>query len=86
MITPERYRQIAFQAIQLLRQTERKRKPDANWKDIDDYIFSEMDLERGEVNEIFGMDKYPNATVYTGSCYPDGTSPKNFDETYFSKT
>ena len=86
MITPERYRQIAFQAIQLLRQTERKRKPDANWKDIDDYIFSEMDLERGEVNEIFGTDKYPNAMVYTGSCYRDGTSPKNFDETYFSKT
>lgn len=86
MITPERYRQIAFQAIQLLRQTERKRKPDSDWKDIDDYIFSEMDLERAEVNEIFGTDKYPNAMVYTGSCYPDGTSPKNFDETYFSKT
>lgn len=84
MLTPERTKQIAFQAIQLLRQRERKHKPDSDWKDIDDYLFSEMDLERGEVNEIFSA--YSSTPmVYTGSYYPNGASPKNFDTLYFTK-
>lgn len=83
MLTLERTKQIAFQTIQLLRQTERKRKPDADWKDIDDYIFSELDLEVSEANELFRP--YPEATLYTGSCYPNGASPKNFDTLYFRK-
>lgn len=83
MLTLERTKQIAFQTIQLLRQMERKRKPNADWKDIDDYLFSELDLECDEVNEIFA--NHPGIMVYTGSCYPNGTSPKNFDTRYFSK-
>lgn len=79
-MTKERLLQIAFQAIQMLRKTERK--PGKDWKDIDDYIFSELDIEKGELLEIF--EPY-SSMVYVGSCFPDGESPKDYDAKYFKE-
>lgn len=83
MLTQKRAKQIAFQAIQLLRRTSMESGGFEDWKDADDWIFSEMDLEIDEVNEIFA--DYPNTQVYIGSCYSNGVSPKDYDKKYFNK-
>lgn len=80
MLTPERTKQIAFQAIQLARQLAKRDFHDPN--DADDWLFSEIDLEINEAREIFA--NYPNTRPYLGSCYPDGTSPKDFDVRHFN--
>lgn len=79
-ISAERYKQIAFQALQLLRSTVRTKYYD--WKDADDWLFAEMDLEAGEVEEIYSG--YFDM-VYTGSCFADGESPKNYDKVHFDE-
>ena len=79
-IESDRAQQIAFCAIQLLRKELRKEFHD--WKDADDYIFSELDLEESELKTLFAP--YPHADVYTGSCHRDGDSKKDFDVRYYA--
>ena len=80
MLTPERTKQIAFQAIQLARRLA-KEHDFSDQKDADDWVFSEMDLEVNEALEIFA--DYPKTRPYLGSCYPDNTSPKDYDSQHF---
>lgn len=84
-ITAERYKQIAFQTIQMLRKVTHTRKDfnGRDWKDTDDWVFSELDLEKQELIEIFSG--YSDACIYTGSCFDNGESPKDYDQKYFNK-
>lgn len=78
-MSAQRAKQIAFCLIQLIRKMEERTGHDPN--DTDDWLFSELDIEKGELLEIF---KPYNIPVYTASCFSDGESPKNFDREYFS--
>lgn len=79
-MTNERLKQISFCLIQLLRKEIRDNWEGTDQKDVDDYIFSELDLEVNELAEIVqGYD----STVYTGSCFCPNESPKNYDKRYF---
>ena len=64
---------LFFEILQLLRKTAAN-LPDfkgADWKDADDYIFSELNLTEEDVEQIYdGHDDL----VYTGSCIP-GPAP-----------
>lgn len=74
-----RARQIAFCALQLIRQEREKKGHDP--VDTDDWLFSELDMEKQEVADLFGTyGVYP----YTGSCFDNGDSPKNYDTVHFS--
>lgn len=79
-MTVERAKQIAFCTLQLIRQEEVKKGRDS--VDVDDWLFSELDLETSEIIELF--DPY-QIHPYTGSAYIDGDSPKNFDREYYAK-
>lgn len=76
-----RAKQIAFCALQLLRKEMGKEMPNADWKDIDDVLFSELDIEMGELEEIYKP--YPDVLVYAGSCFVNGQSPKDYDTVHF---
>ena len=78
-MTAERAKQIAFQALQLIRIKREETGHDPN--DTDDWLFSELDVERGELAEIF---KPYGVLYYAGSCFPDGESPKDYDRKHFS--
>lgn len=54
---------LLFQTLQLLRKTVSKEFED--WKDADDWIFSELDFTADEVEQIY---KGRGESVYTGSC------------------
>ena len=84
-ISTERYKQIAFQAIQLLRKVTHSREAfnGNDWKDTDDWVFSELDLEKQELMSIFSG--YNGTLIYAGSCFPYGESPKNYDRQFFDK-
>lgn len=73
-----RLHQIAFCALQLIRIKSERRGMDP--KDTDDWLFSELDLEKSEIRKLF--DPY-GVPVYSGSAFDDGTSPKNYDELFF---
>lgn len=64
---------LFFETLQMLRKTAAK-LPDfeeADWKDVDDYIFSELNLTEEDVLRLYdGHDDL----VYTGSCVP-GPAP-----------
>ena len=77
-LTQMRAVQIAFQALQLIRKLETQKGRD--WKDVDDWLFSELDLEIGELEQIYN---YYNVMVYGSSCYEDGQSPKDYDVRHF---
>lgn len=76
-----RAKQIAFCALQLLRKEMSKEMPNADWKDVDDALFSELDIEIGELEEIYKP--YPDALVYAGSCFENEQSPKDYDVVHF---
>ena len=80
-MTVERAKQIAFCALQYIRQDAESLGKDT--VDFDDYLFSEFDIEIGELKEIY--EPYPNIDVYANSCFKDGQSPKNFDKRFFYK-
>lgn len=75
-----RAKQIAFCALQLLREEETKNF--ADWKSRDDWIFSELDIERSELFEIF--DPYGDVP-HSASCFNDGESPKDYDMKHFAE-
>lgn len=77
----ERAKQIAFQALQLIRMEAEKSGRDT--VDTDDWLFSEMDAERGEILEIFAP--YGIRAPRLDSAFPDGNSPKDYDRKYFSR-
>lgn len=66
-------KQNMFETLELLRKTAR-RLPDfqgADWKDVDDWIFSELDLTVGDIDEIYaGRD----TLIYAGSAI-EGFAP-----------
>lgn len=66
-------KQNMFETLELLRKTAR-RLPDfqgADWKDVDDWIFSELNLTIGDIDEIYaGRD----SLVYAGSAI-EGFAP-----------
>lgn len=81
-MTAARAKQIAFCALQLLRKEMRgKSDKDTDWKDVDDRLFSELDVETGELEEIYAP---YNTLVYAGSCFEDEHSPKNYDVVHYS--
>ena len=77
-MTIERARQLLFCTIQLLRQERRYAFSD--WKDVDDDLFSNLDIEIGELEEIY--DPY-GVMVYGDSCFENGQSPKDYDVRYY---
>lgn len=77
----KRAKQIAFQALQLIRkEAERSGRDPA---DTDDWLFSELDAERNEILEIFAP--YGIRAPLLGSAFPDGSSPKDYDRKHFSR-
>lgn len=80
-MTTERAKQIAFCALQYIRQNAEKEGKDPI--DFDDELFSNFDIEIGELEEIYKP--YPEIRVYAGSCFEDEHSPKDFDRKYFCK-
>lgn len=79
-MTCARAKQIAFEVIQLIRQERERKGHDPN--DTDDVLFSELDVEIGELEELF---KPYGIRVYGGSCFEDGQSPKDYDRKHFPK-
>ena len=80
-MTAERAKQIAFCVLQYIRQNAESAGNDP--VDTDDKLFSEFDIEIGELEEIY--QPYPKIKVYSGSCFENGHSPKDFDRKYFCK-
>ena len=78
-LTLARAKEIAFCALELIRQTREKAHHDP--KDTDDWLFSELDMEKSEVTELFAP---YGITPYLGSCYEDGQSPHDFATRYFA--
>ena len=80
-ISNVRLRQMLFETLQLLRKvrSESCNSP-SDWKDIDDWLFSELDFELGELEEVYAG---TGVMVYGGSCYEDGQSPKDYATKYF---
>ena len=74
-----RLSQIAFQALQLVRLEAGRAGRDPT--DVDDWLFSELDLEASEALALF--EPY-GVAVHTASCFPDGESPKDYDVKHFS--
>lgn len=81
----ERLAQIAFCALQLLRQvvTGKNAKHFSDWRDADDWIFSELGIEIGELEAIY-QPYYEDVVVYGDSCFEDDNSPKDYDRTYYT--
>lgn len=77
-MTIERAKQLLFCTIQLLRQERMHAFSD--WKDADDELFSDLDIEIGELEDIY--DPY-GIMVYGGSCFENGQSPKDYDVRYY---
>lgn len=48
---PHRYRQLLFQALEMLRKAVTPRFYD--WKDADDWLFSELDITKSELAQIY---------------------------------
>lgn len=63
-----RNRLLIFSTLELLRKTMKKTMPNSDWKDIDDYIFSELDFTRSEIKQVY---KGRNTMVYTQSTIND---------------
>lgn len=74
-----RAKQLLFETLQLIRRTEEKNGHDP--VDIDDSLFSKIDIEKSELEEIF---RPYNISVNSNSCFNDNESPKNYDKIYFS--
>ena len=79
-MTIERAKQLLFCTLQLIRQYRENQGKDPS--DTDDLLFSELDMEVSEVEEIYAP---YHVTVNTSSCYRDSESPKDFDKKYFDK-
>lgn len=77
----KRAKQIAFQALQLIRQEAERTGRDP--ADTDDWLFSELDAERSEILEIFAP--YGVHAPQLDSAFPDGNSPKDYDRKHFSR-
>ena len=66
----KRYEDLLFQTLELLRKETSPRFSD--WKDADDWLFSELDFTKSELEEIYaGRDTY----LYTGSAKDDESQP-----------
>ena len=78
-MTAERAKQISFCVLQYIRQNAEKDGKDP--VDFDDELFSNFDIEIGELEEIYKP--YPEIIIYAGSCYEDEHSPKDFDKRFF---
>lgn len=61
-MTP-RAKLLLFQTLELLRKVNQKNFKD--WKDADDWIFSELDFTADEIDQIY---KGRGNLIYTGSC------------------
>ena len=79
-LTLDRAKQLLFQTIELLRNTSNMSSSDL--KDRDDWLFSEIDAEVGEIEDVYAPYKQ-SALISLDSCFDDGESPKNFDRVYF---
>ena len=82
-MTAKRAKQIAFEVLQLFRKEAEREGEDP--VGFDDWLFSMLDLEIGEVEEIYKPYEKYGLSVYAGSCYEDEHSPKDFDVEYFCK-
>ena len=82
-----RQKELLFQAIQMLRKTLAAGDfKGVDWKDIDDYIFSELDLTVSELDEI--MTNAGGGAVYYGGSAIEGfppRAPKEEDLASFSR-
>ena len=76
----DRAKQIAFCCLQLMRQTAEQSGKDPH--DYDDQLFSELDIEVQELEELYAP---YGVSVYGGSYFETGQSPKNYDKVFFSK-
>ena len=65
---PHRYRQLLFQVLEMLRKAITPRFYD--WKDADDWLFSELDITKSELAQI-----YEGREV----CYYDGSAVDDSD-------
>lgn len=79
-MTVERAKQLLFCTLQLIRQYREKEGHDPT--DTDDLLFSELDMEMSEVEEVYAP---YHVSVNVSSCFRDNESPKNFDIKYFDK-
>lgn len=70
-----RLKQLLFQALQLLRKYVAAANANCDWKSADDILFSELDMEIGELAEIYDE---AGVTVSGASCFEDGESPKDY--------
>ena len=82
-MSTERAKQIAFCALQLIRQEREKQGFDP--KDTDDWLFSELDIEINELEEIYQPYKDAGIQVYGNACFENEQSPKDYDRTHFCK-
>ena len=80
-MSAERAKQLLFEVLQLFRHKAEADGNDPN--DFDDWLFSELDMEIQELEEIYKP--YPNIHVYGRSCYEQEQSPKDFDKKYFAQ-
>ena len=79
-MSAQRAKQIIFEILQLFRRKAESEGRDP--KDFDDWLFSELDMEIQELEEIYAP--YSGVTIYGASCYETGQRPKNFDVKYFT--
>lgn len=70
----KRARDIIYQTLELFRTTliqqPQQRTVFSDWKDADDWLFSELDLTAGEVSQIYADH---DTLVHTASCLADNT-------------
>lgn len=66
---------IIFNLIEHLRGIYRRQNPGSDWKDVDDILFSELDLTKSELLRVYEGRGVP---VFIDSAAPDGESPKKF--------
>lgn len=65
---------IIFGLLEHLRGIYRRQNPGSDWKDVDDILFSELDLTRSELLRVY---KNRGVPVFTDSAVPDTDGPKN---------
>ncbi len=80
-ISADRLRHLLFQTLESYREYLAHTGEFSDWRDADDYLFSNLDIEIGEMEELYA-DAVPEiicyGCVYGGSCYEDEQSPKNY--------
>ena len=77
---PHRCRQLLFQVLELLRKTVKHQFSD--WKDADDWVFSELDITKSELKQIYeGRDTLYNddAAVDDSGWAPNPLTPEELE-------